>query len=68
MPHYREKLLSAWPTDDVYEVGFLPPKIDSDLIKSMSALSVGYRGSNSGNLRRNQIQRYRLTDWGDHGL
>lgn len=46
----------------------MPPKIDPDLIKSMSATSIGYRAPNSGKLRQNQIQRHRLTDWDDHGL
>ncbi|KAL8823818.1 MAG: hypothetical protein Q9191_005520 [Dirinaria sp. TL-2023a] len=68
MPHYREKLLSAWAADDVFEVGYLPPRIDPDLIKSMSATSIGYRAPNSGKLRQNQIQRHHLTDWDDHGL
>ena len=54
--------MSAWPADDVCEVGYLPPRIDSDLIK------IGYRAPNSGKLRQNQIQRHRLTDWDDHGL
>ena len=68
MPHYREKLFSAWPADEVYEVGFLPPKFDTDIIKTMTATNIGYRGPNPRKLRRNQLQRNRVMDFDELGL
>ena len=68
MPYYREKLLSVWPSDEVYEVGFLPPKIDIEMMKRMSATSSGLRGPNMTKTRRNQLVRYRLGESDDYGL
>lgn len=68
MPHYREKLFSAWPDDEVYEVGFLPPKFDNDLLKTMTETHIGLRGQNPRTRHRNQIQRNRLMDSDGTGL
>lgn len=62
MPHYREKLLSAWPSDHVYEVGFLPAKIDPDVLKIMLPANIGYRATNPRKVLRNQVDRARLVD------
>lgn len=68
MPHYREKLSSAWPLEEVYEFGFLPPRIDSEIIKTMTEAHIGYRGPNAQKTHRNQLTRNRLVDLEDIGL
>ncbi|KAL8762093.1 MAG: hypothetical protein Q9184_001865 [Pyrenodesmia sp. 2 TL-2023] len=62
MPYYREKLLSAWPEDPVYEIGFLPPRIDPDILKHMSPSGVGYRAPNPRKSLRNQLDRLSIID------
>ncbi|KAL9037628.1 MAG: hypothetical protein Q9180_003610 [Flavoplaca navasiana] len=57
MPYYREKLLSAWPDDQIYELGFLPPKIDPEVIKHMVPSAVGFRAPNPRKTLRNQMDR-----------
>jgi len=68
MPLYREKLSSAWPLDEVYEVGFIPPRFDPEILKTMTESHVGYRGPNPRKSRRNQLHRHRPTDPVDLGL
>lgn len=60
MPHYREKLLSSWPDDLVYEVGYLPAKVDPEVLKIMLPAQIGYRASNPRKALRNQVHRTRL--------
>lgn len=62
MPQYREKLLSAWPSDQVYEIGHLPPKIDPEVSKTMRPANIGYRAKNPRKGLRNQVHRTRLVD------
>ena len=62
MPYYREKLLSVWPEDPVYEVGFLPPKIDADVLKHMSPSGIGFRAHNPRRTLRNQMDKLSIID------
>ncbi|KAL8966737.1 MAG: hypothetical protein Q9183_003233, partial [Haloplaca sp. 2 TL-2023] len=62
MPHYREKLLSAWSEDPVYELGFLPPKIDLDVMKHLVPAVVGLRGVNPKKAYRNQAEKLSILD------
>ncbi|KAL8715926.1 MAG: hypothetical protein Q9220_000593 [cf. Caloplaca sp. 1 TL-2023] len=62
MPFYREKLLSAWSEDPVYEVGFLPPTIDPDVLKHMSLSAVGFQSRNPRKALRNQMDRLSIVD------
>ena len=62
MPQYREKLLSAWPDDQVYQVGYLPPKVDPEVLKTMLPAQFGYRAANPRKALRNQVHRTRLVD------
>ncbi|KAL8834246.1 MAG: hypothetical protein Q9170_003833 [Blastenia crenularia] len=62
MPYYREKLLSAWSEDPVYEIGFLPPKIDADVMKHMSPSGFGFRAHNPKKTLRNQMDRLSIID------
>ncbi|KAL9012394.1 MAG: hypothetical protein Q9173_002834 [Seirophora scorigena] len=57
MPYYREKLLSAWSEDPVYEVGSLPPRVDPEILKHLSPSSVGCRAYNPKKTFRNQLDR-----------
>lgn len=60
MPHYREKLLSAWPDDHIYEVGRLPAKIDPSVMKSMLPAPIGHRAMNPRKKLRNEAEVTRL--------
>lgn len=62
MPYYREKLLSVWSEDPIYEVGFLPPKVDPDILKHMSPSGFGYRAHNPKKTLRNQLDRPSIVD------
>lgn len=62
MPHYREKLLSVWPDDQIYEVGFLPAKVDPEVLKTMLPAQIGYRAVNPRKTFRNQVHRTRLIE------
>ena len=65
LPHYREKLFSFWPNDQVYEVGHPAPLTDPDILKTMVAAQIGYRARNPRKTLRNQVQGIRITDSGD---
>ncbi|MCJ1423563.1 poly(A)-specific ribonuclease [Sticta canariensis] len=60
MPHYREKLLSAWPDDHIYEVGRLPAKIDPGVMKSMLPAPIGHCATNPRKKLRNEADVTRL--------
>ncbi|KAL8786647.1 MAG: hypothetical protein Q9213_002676 [Squamulea squamosa] len=62
MPYYREKLLSAWSDDQIYEVGFPPPKIDPEVLKNMTPSAIGFRAPNPRKTLRNQMDRMRIVD------
>jgi PAB-dependent poly(A)-specific ribonuclease subunit 2 len=61
MPHYRELLLSAWPTLK-YEVGRLPPKVDADVAALLKRGEIGYYAPNSHNTRPNQVEYSHVGD------
>lgn len=43
MPYYREKLLSAWPSDMIFNVGAPTPPIDPEILATMKTVDfVGY--------------------------
>lgn len=65
MPHYREKLFSFWPKDQIYEVGHPAPKVDPDILKTMVTSQIGYRARNPRKTLRNQVQEIRTTDSGE---
>ncbi|MCJ1461594.1 poly(A)-specific ribonuclease [Pseudocyphellaria aurata] len=56
MPHYREKLLSAWPDDHIYEVGRVPAKIDPAVMKSMLPAPIGHCATNPRKKLRNEAE------------
>ncbi len=60
MPHYREILLSAWPSDHIYEVGYLPAKIDPDILRRLAPAPVGYQAPNPRKGLRNEVDRTRF--------
>lgn len=62
MPHYREKLFSYWPNDQIYEVGHPTPKVDPDIHNTMIAVQIGYRARNPRKTLRNQVQEVLSND------
>ncbi|KAI9673043.1 MAG: poly(A)-specific ribonuclease [Caeruleum heppii] len=59
MPYYRERLLSAWTSPLVFEVGAPPPKIDPEILASLTLTDFGGFAQNPGKTRRNQVENTR---------
>lgn len=59
MPYYREKLLSAWGNDRVFEVGKPPPAIEADFlnVSRRGPGNIGLIAPNPRKTRRNQLGR-----------
>jgi PAB-dependent poly(A)-specific ribonuclease subunit 2 len=62
MPHYKEQLLSGWPSHLVFEVGAPAPKIDSAILSNMTRTEIGYFAKNPRTKRRNQAEGTRQVD------
>lgn len=60
MPHYREVLLSAWPSDQIFQVGQPAPKIDPDILRAAKPFIVGQRAPNPRKRLRNEVDKSRL--------
>ena len=65
MPFYREKLLSFWPNDQIYEVGHPTPKVDNDILKTIGAAPLGYPARNPRKTLRNQVREVHITNSDD---
>ena len=55
VPYYREPLLSAWPSHLTFTVGKPPPKIDVDILQTMTPADFGGYAKNPRRTRRNQV-------------
>ena len=62
MPHYREVLLSAWPSNMLFEVGAPPAKLDSDVLANLTETKFGSYAPNPRKKRRNQAVNTRLSE------
>ncbi len=62
MPYYREQLLSAWTSGQIYEVGAPPAKIDPLLLKHARPNDIGVWAPNPRTTRRNQATRTRTSE------
>ncbi len=56
MPYYREQLLSAWPSHLTFEVGNPPPRVESEILISMTPAEFGGYAPNPRKTRRNQVE------------
>ena len=54
MPFYKENLLSAWGSDQVFEIGQPPLEVDTELTPTLTKW--GLMAKNPGKKYRNQIQ------------
>ncbi|KAI9702842.1 MAG: poly(A)-specific ribonuclease [Candelina mexicana] len=59
MPYYREQLLSAWPSYLTFEVGNPPPRVDPEVLISMTPADFGGYAPNPRKTRRNQVENTR---------
>jgi PAB-dependent poly(A)-specific ribonuclease subunit 2 len=59
MPYYKENLLSGWPSHMVFDVGTPPPKIDPQILNSMTRSEIGFFAKNPRLKRRYQIENPR---------
>ena len=62
MPYYREQLLSVWTSNQLYEVGNPPPKIDPVILKNARPNEVGSWANNPRKTRRNQAEKRRTIE------
>jgi PAB-dependent poly(A)-specific ribonuclease subunit 2 len=64
MPYYRDVLLSAWPSHNIYEVGAPPVRIDPQLLSTLTTpegCNWSY-GPNPRKKRRNQAENTRQVE------
>lgn len=59
MPYYHERLLSAWPSHLVFEVGSPPAPVDPSLISYLRPAEIGHYAPNPKKTRRNQVENTR---------
>lgn len=62
MPYYHERLLSAWPSHMVFDVGAPPPQVDPNLV--LQAAEMGYYAPNSKQSLRYQVEDTRASQLG----
>ncbi|KAF2203610.1 PAB-dependent poly(A)-specific ribonuclease subunit PAN2 [Delitschia confertaspora ATCC 74209] len=62
MPYYREPLLSSLPSHMVFDVGAPPPKIDPQIVKTMTRSEIGHFAKNPRTKRRYQVENTRQGD------
>ncbi|KAI5310651.1 poly(A)-specific ribonuclease [Ascosphaera atra] len=59
MPYYKDKLLSAWPSHLVFEVGKPPEKIDQAVLQYLKPSEIGHFAPNPRRKRRYQVEHNR---------
>ncbi|KKK14706.1 hypothetical protein P175DRAFT_0449923 [Aspergillus ochraceoroseus IBT 24754] len=59
MPYYHERLLSAWPSHLVFEVGSPPAAIDQSLLPYLRPAEMGHYAPNPKKGRRYQVENTR---------
>jgi PAB-dependent poly(A)-specific ribonuclease subunit 2 len=62
MPYYHERLLSAWPSHIVFDVGAPPPQVDPNL--ALQPAEMGFYAPNPKRGPRYQLEDTRLTQLG----
>lgn len=70
MPYYRDKLLSAWGNDRVFEARKPPPVADSDFpnLSRRGPANIGLIALNPRKYLRNQVDRPLTPDTNGHAL
>jgi PAB-dependent poly(A)-specific ribonuclease subunit 2 len=56
MPYYRERLLSAWPSHLIFEVGKPPPQVDPAIHPYLRPADLGHYAPNPRKTRRYQVE------------
>ncbi|EER41383.1 PAB-dependent poly(A)-specific ribonuclease subunit PAN2 [Histoplasma capsulatum H143] len=59
IPYYHERLLSAWPSHLIFEIGSIPPQLDQAIIPYLHAGEIGHYGPNPRKTRRYQVENTR---------
>lgn len=62
MPYYRDLLLSSWPSHMVSDVGAPPPRIDPQILATMTVTEWGGYARNTRTTRRNQVENTRTAE------
>lgn len=68
MPYYHERLLSAWPSHLVFDVGRPPPTIDPSIIPYLRPAELGHYAANPKKGRRYQVEDTRQAIFSEPAL
>ncbi|KAK2744060.1 poly(A)-specific ribonuclease [Onygenales sp. PD_40] len=60
MPYYHERLLSAWASHLVFDIGNIPPQVDPAIIPYLHAGEIGHYAPNPRKTRRYQVENTRI--------
>lgn len=60
MPYYHERLLSAFPSHLVFDVGSPPVQVDQSIIPYLRPAELGHYAPNPKKTRRNQVENTRV--------
>lgn len=60
MPYYHERLLSAWPSHLVFDLGKMSPQIDPSILPYLHAGEIGHYAPNPRKTRRYQVDNTRF--------
>jgi PAB-dependent poly(A)-specific ribonuclease subunit 2 len=60
MPYYHDKLLSAWPSNMVFEVGAPPAPVDPSILPHLRPFEIGQYAPNPRKKRRYQVEKTRV--------
>lgn len=68
MPYYHERLLSAWPSHLLFEVGNPPAPLDPAILPYLRTSEIGQYAPNPRKKRRNQVENTRLQSVTENAL
>ncbi|KAL4909167.1 PAB-dependent poly(A)-specific ribonuclease subunit pan2 [Aspergillus multicolor] len=68
MPYYHERLLSAWPSHLLFEVGSPPAPIDQSIIPYLRSGEIGQYAANPKKTRRYQVENTRALASSEYAL
>jgi PAB-dependent poly(A)-specific ribonuclease subunit 2 len=60
LPYYHERLLSAWPSHLVFDIGGPPASIDASIIPYLRPAEIGHCASNPKKTHRYQVENTRI--------
>lgn len=68
MPYYHERLLSAWPSHLVFDIGNPPAQVDPSIIPYLRQAELGHYAPNPRKTRRYQVENTRASTTAEPAL